>query len=114
MCPVVVRRAETLREVKIVVEVLRLHVAAGVLNRSRLDVVVVVRESLRHRIHARMAAHAVVEEQAAVATGAATDVLPDTVGRQARIAQLLHVLAEMIDHGEPEHRAIGSGDEEGF
>ena len=51
------------------------------LQRAVRVIVVVVREGLRHRIHARMAADAVIQEQAAVTTWTAANVLTYAIGR---------------------------------
>ena len=73
---------------------------------------VVVRERLRHRIHAAVAADAVVQEDAAVATGRAAHVLADAIRRPRGVVHLLHVAAHVIHQREAEHRAVGAVDEE--
>ncbi len=86
---------------------------AGRVDQLALRVVeVVVRERLRHRVHAAVTADAVVQEDAAVATRGAAHVLADAIRRTRRVRELLHVAAHVVDHREAEHRAVGAGDEE--
>src|SRR5690606_60215 len=94
--PRVLRRDEADGERVRVVEVLRLHDAGGVRDAAGRGVEVVVRERLRERIHARMAADAAVVEHAAVAAGAARDVLPDAIRDDARVLYLLEIHAHVV------------------
>ena len=74
---------------------------------------VVVGEGLGHRIHAGVAADAVVEKDPAVAARAPRYVLTDPVGDAAGVQHLFHVAAQVVDHREAEHGAVGAGLEEG-
>ncbi len=112
--PLVVGREEAVLEGVVVDEVLRLHHARGVDDAALGRVEVVVGEGLRQRIHAAVAADAVVQEDAAVAARAARYVLADAVRDAAGVQYLLHVAAQVVQHREAEHRAVGAGDEEGL
>src|SRR3984893_12082156 len=117
--PAVVGCHEAEREVGGVDQVLRLHLAGRVLERAGIGAVaddgaheVVVRERLRHGIHATVATDAVVEEYAAVPARRARHILADPIRGPRGVHHRLHVVAEVIDHGEAEHRAVGAVDEE--
>ena len=112
--PVVVRRDVAGLEVVRVDQVLRLHLARRVDQPALRLVEVVVGEGLRHRVHAAVAADAVVEEHAAVAARAARHVLTNAIRRTRRVVHLLHVAAHVVQHREAEHRAVRAVDEERF
>ena len=59
-----------------------------------------------------MTTDAVVEEHAAVPARGARHVLADAIRGTGGVHHRLHVMAEVIDHGEAEHRAVGAVDEE--
>src|SRR5690606_16676111 len=98
------------------------HTFAVVMNtavnafRVGIDVkfVIVIGEGLRHRIHAVVAADTVVEKHPAVATGAATDVLANTIGHQRGVVNLLQVTTKMIKQRVAKHREISARDKKGF
>ena len=94
-------------------EVLRLHRVRRVLGDARRVIEVVVRERACHRIHAAVAADAVVQIDAAVTARRAGHVLADAMrlGRDVSCT-CLHVAAQVIDQREAEHRAVRAGDEE--
>src|SRR5688572_11536469 len=110
--PRVVRRAEAEGERGVVVEVLRLHGAAGVDHAPLRLVEGVVREGLSHRVHARVAADAVIEEQARVASRAPAHVLANAVRRARCVLHFLEVAAHVVEQREAEHGAVRAGDEE--
>src|SRR5690606_19286975 len=91
--PAVIGRHETEREIRVVVEVLRLNLPRRVFDASAVDVEVVVREGLCHRVHTGVATDAVVQEQAAVAPGTAADVLANAIRRKLDVHDLFQVVA---------------------
>ncbi len=72
--------------------------------------VIVIGISFGERVHTVVAANAVVEEYAAIATGAAADVLTHKIRRQAGVVYLFQIAAQVVDERKTKHGAVGTGD----
>src|SRR5690606_10063789 len=112
--PAVVFGNEAVREVVGIDQVLRLYHAGGVDQLTGLGAFlaapVVISKRLRERVHAVMATNAAVQEDTAVATRTAADVLANAIGGACQVLELLKVIAQVMHQRKTQHRTVGPGD----